>query len=797
MKMNKARIFLPTALAASVLLALATQAGAASLAPGQSATVNAGDVPERWSLNGATLTLNPGASSLDISAGGGSTVVMNQASVLTNRTNGAALEGPGSTLNVASSVVRNTAARALSVAWSCTSGGSCTSGKAVIAGSQLFGVGMGVSAAGGSTITLDATRVEAAAGTGTAAYDSGVGFFLFGNASATLQNGSTVVGDTYGIGASFVGPDPYAGPRGNIVIDNSVVQGLAGAAIYVESNRSGSPVLADFNVQNGGQLLSGDGNALHVVGDYASIGLAIDSAQIQGNILNEGASTVDVSLRNGARLTGSITNASSLGLADSEWLITADSSVGAMDLGNGAVAFQAPAAGGFSTLTVAGNYTGNGGTIQLNSALAGDGSPTNKLIVGGDTAGQTNIRVTNVGGAGAQTTSGVEVVSVAGASNGQFDLQGRAIGGQYEYFLVKDGSNWYLRSQSNAPVDPCQVDPSLPECGGTNPPVDPEIPPVDPVTPPVVPPVVPILRPEPGAYLANLAAAQGMFSLGYHDRHAGQNSGRAWVRVDGSRNGFAAMSRQLDVTGNSQAMTVGADLWRADNGSNAGVMLSSGNATSTSKSDVTRYYARGKVKGEALGLYGTLRYGNSDDPYAGLYVDGSVQRAQFRNRVEGLALDAERYDTRAWQGAVEAGYAFRLTTSDSSSIYLEPQVQVGYSRWDSYRHTESNGTAVAANNADGMFGRVGMRLSGVTTWKDSAAQVQPFLAMNWLHNRSEARISMDGEVVDARIPRTRAEVSAGASVKFSNGVGLWGSLSRQQGSGYHQTAARVGLSYDW
>lgn len=783
MNMNKARNVLPTALAASVLLAIAAQASAASLAPGESATVNPGDVPEDWALNGASLTLNPGSSALGITAFGGSTVDINQASVLGNGT--LDIRVNGTRLNISSSVLRNTAERALSVGWDSAAGG--IESQATISNSQLFGVGMGLSVTGGTTVVLDATRVEATAGGGSEVFDVGSGVLLFGGSDLSIQNGSAVVGTAYGIGALYdlVGlPDVL----GNVTIDSSIVQGLSGAAIYVESNGNWDPVRANFTIQNGGQLLGGDGNVLRVVGDEATVGLTVDNSQIQGNILSEGASVVDVSLRNGARLTGSITNATSLGLADSQWLMTADSSVGAMNLGNGTITFQAPAGGSFSTLTVAGNYTGSGGTIQLNSALAGDNSPTNKLVVGGDTSGQTNLRVTNVGGAGAQTATGIEVVSVAGASNGQFDLQGRAIGGQYEYFLVKDGSNWYLRSQSTVPpVDPCQANPSLPECGGT----------VPPIVPPVVPPVVPILRPEPGAYLANLAAAQGMFNLGYHERHAGQNSGRAWVRVDGSRNGFAAMSRQLDITGNSQALTVGADLWRADNGSNAGVMLSSGNATSTSKSDLTRYYARGKVKGEALGLYGTLRYGNSNDPYAGLYVDGSVQRAQFRNRVEGLALDAERYDTRAWQGAVEAGYAFRLATSASSSIYLEPQLQVGYSRWDSYRHTESNGTAVAANNADGMFGRVGMRLSGVTQWKGSAAQVQPFLAVNWLHNRSEAEITMDGEAVDARIPRTRGEVSAGASVKFANRVGLWGNVSRQQGSGYHQTAARIGLSYEW
>jgi autotransporter family porin len=357
------------------------------------------------------------------------------------------------------------------------------------------------------------------------------------------------------------------------------------------------------------------------------------------------------------------------------------------------------------------------------------------------------------------------------------------VGGQYEYFLFKgtgaDG-NWYLRSQLPTQPDPCEVDPTLPECN-----------PVDPVDP------VPVLRPEPGAYLANLQAAENMFRLGYHDRHAGQNSGRAWARVDGSRNGFDAVSQQLDIRGNSQALTVGADVWRHDSGSSVGVMLSTGNASSTSTNELTGYYARGKVKGEALGLYGTWRGGNGADPYAGFYVDGSVQRAQFRNRVEGIGLAGERYDSRAWQGAVETGYAFRVGGASNGGIYLEPQLQVGYSRWDGNNHTEANGTVVNAENADGLFGRAGLRLSGVTRWGNGAAEVQPYIAANWLHTRAESQISMDGEVVDARIPRSRGEFSAGATIRYANGMGIWGGLSLQRASGYHQNAAQVGVSYSW
>ncbi|WP_414606744.1 autotransporter outer membrane beta-barrel domain-containing protein, partial [Stenotrophomonas pavanii] len=66
--------------------------------------------------------------------------------------------------------------------------------------------------------------------------------------------------------------------------------------------------------------------------------------------------------------------------------------------------------------------------------------------------------------------------------------------------------NWYLRSQLPATPEPCAIDPSLPECSLVDPP-DPValVSPAEPLAP-VHPD--PVLRPEPGAYLANLQAAQ-------------------------------------------------------------------------------------------------------------------------------------------------------------------------------------------------------------------------------------------------------------------------------------------------
>jgi autotransporter family porin len=171
-------------------------------------------------------------------------------------------------------------------------------------------------------------------------------------------------------------------------------------------------------------------------------------------------------------------------------------------------------------------FTGNGGTLLFNTQLGDDTSLTDKLVIAGDADGQANVRVLNAGGAGAKTDRGIELIDIGGASNAQFDLVGRAVGGQYEYFLVKDANgNWYLRSELATTPDPCLADPSLPQCKPIIDPIDP----IDPITP------IPILRPETGAYLANQFALDQMLRHTYRDRQGGA------AAVDGIR-GWAPLT---------------------------------------------------------------------------------------------------------------------------------------------------------------------------------------------------------------------------------------------------------------
>ena len=629
---------------------------------------------------------------------------------------------------------------------------------AAISNSEIQG-STGVSISSGAELSVQATTIRGTDSSGAGARVS--------TSTFVATDGSLIEGARRGL-------ELNSGASGLAVarIDGSKVVSKGEEGIIVRGTAN-----ADISLTNGATIEAANGVLLNVErsSDDNRTNFTVDASSLTGDLVAGRGATMNVSLDNRSSLTGVITNGADVSLRGSNWMLTGDSSVATLSVLDGST-LQIGNGSSFNTLSIAGDYAGNGGTVVFNTVLAGDDSLSDRLVVGGDTSGNTAVRVNNVGGVGAQTNQGIELISVGGASNGQFELAGRAVGGQYDYFLFKgagaDG-NWYLRSQLPIEPEPCVVDPTLPEC-------QPE----------------PVVRPEGGAYLANLTAAQSMFRIGYHEREAGQNGGRGWARVDGSRTGFAAQAHQLDITGNSQAITLGADLVSGSNGSALGVMLASGNATSTSTNPLTGYYARGKVKGEALGLYGTWRT-RGEDPYAGFYVDGSLQRAQFRNRVEGVGLDAERYDSKAWQGALESGYAFPVGGRNGSSVYLEPQVQIGYNRWDSLRHTEANGTVVTSSDSDGLFGRLGVRLSGVTRWANGAAEVQPYLAAHWLHNRVESEIWMDDDRVDAHIPRSRAEVSAGASIKFNNGVGVWGGLSLQKSSDYHQTTAQLGVSYSW
>jgi outer membrane autotransporter protein len=173
-------------------------------------------------------------------------------------------------------------------------------------------------------------------------------------------------------------------------------------------------------------------------------------------------------------------------------------------------------------LTVAGNYVGAGGTLNLNTFLGADGSPSDQLVVNGGTAsGSSFLHITNVGGPGEETTANgilvVNAINSATTAASAFTLaNGELRAGAYDYDLFRGGlsgsdpQNWFLRSSFNGPSPP----------GPPPPPVVPPTPPPAPLPPGVA---FPIIGPELATYgvVQPLARELGLSILGTLDDRVG------------------------------------------------------------------------------------------------------------------------------------------------------------------------------------------------------------------------------------------------------------------------------------
>ncbi|MEN5261419.1 autotransporter outer membrane beta-barrel domain-containing protein [Stenotrophomonas hibiscicola] len=564
---------------------------------------------------------------------------------------------------------------------------------------------------------------------------------------------------------------------GLTLADGAVLYGGNGVALQLDAAVAGR---FDVALEN---------NAL-MVGD-----IVINPDDLAGGLVPQ--SDVYVQLGSGAVWNGTSDRVRALSMeAGSRWMLTGDAHIGTLSVTGGELALSDPLLGGFNTLTVEGDLHSEAASFIFRGALGGDDSAMDRLHVRGDSSGDAMVVVQNIGGLGAQTLEGITLIQVDGASAANYALAGRAVAGSYDYFLHKGGiaggeGNWYLRSQLPTVPDPCEVDPSQPGCV----PVDPTDP-VDPVDPinPILPP--PVLRPEAGAYLANQSAAINMFSHRLNDRigAVSLDEGRAaWARVGRQQADFSAVGGQLSIDGNTSVLQIGSELVRRGNAA-FGVMLGTGRADSSAVSDLTGYSAKGRVRGSAVGVYGTWL--QAADGTQGAYVDANLQHGRFDNRVQGIGLAPEHYDSRMASVSLETGYTFNVWQGAASALYVQPQLQLSHVDFRADRHVESNGTVIDHADAGGLSGRLGVRVFGHGIAADNA--VQPYLGVNWLRGSGASTLQFNGDTLGADVPRNRYEVQAGAELKLGQRWGAWGGLTVQRGDrGYRNVGGQLGLRKAW
>ncbi|MBB3656742.1 fibronectin-binding autotransporter adhesin [Rhizobium sp. BK650] len=577
-------------------------------------------------------------------------------------------------------------------------------------GSSVTGAGgVGVNLGGFATVANPASLINS--GTirgGNGATTTGEGVHLLTGATR-LENNGLIAGGSNSPAIGVQLPDA-------LIVNSGTIQAGAGAADAIHMNTAAGSITLELHAGS------------NIIGNVIASATLTDTLRLGGT----GSDSFDVSKIGAAQqyrnfdtfektgsstwlLTGNGTVATNWTIYDGT-LLVGDHSAPASVIGNitnfgrlggsgtiiGDVSNSGMVAPGNSigTLTISGNYTGNGGTLDIESVLGGDASPTDRLVVTGNTAGTTNVRVTNLGGGGAQTVEGIKIVDVGGTSAGTFSLLGdyvfqgdqAVVGGAYAYRLYQNGistpadGDWYLRS---ALIDPAGA-----------------------VIGPVYQPGVPLYEAYPQLLLAlnGLSTLQQRLGGRYWPGDSAAASARGpdnvWLRTEGMHAG-------IEPDKGTTVDSYDYNLFKLEGGldgelyQDKGDRLISGLTVhyGTISGSIDSLYGNGDIDASGFGLGATLTwYGDN-----GFYVDAQSQATWYDTDLKSDLVD----------GAMESGnngfgYALSLEAgrrfAASGPWSITPQAQLVYSSVDFDTFNDRFGARVSLHDCDSLLGRLGVAL---------------------------------------------------------------------------------------
>ncbi len=434
-----------------------------------------------------------------------------------------------------------------------------------------------------------------------------------------------------------------------------------------------------------------------------------------------------------------------------------------------------------STLTVTGAYVGSGGVLNLGTVLGGSNSLSDRLVLSGagaSASGKTTVRVTNLGGLGAQTTgNGIEVVSArngatttAQAGRDAFALaNGHVDAGAYEYRLyaadaLGAGENWYLRSETTL-VPPAAAD--------TTTTADSTVKLIFPQA------TVPTYRAEVPLFAA-LPAQLRQADLGMlgnlHRRIGDEPTGdadtrRSWARAVYSdldiRQGGVARARS---SGHVSGLQAGTDLlasgnWRA--GLYVGFLDGGADVGGNARGVVGRVGST-DLQSRYLGGYATWA------DASGLYTDAVLQAGRHRTTVRPDGNPNASGKAASLTASIEAGKSFPL----AANWRIEPQAQLIYQR--THFDDVLIGGANVRQHADGGFiGRLGVRIAGdIAT---GAGRLAPYGRVNFYRAAGGADVAeFVGPAATTRIASasgyTSGEVAVGFTLAVTPATSLYGEV---------------------
>ncbi len=616
--------------------------------------------------------------------------------------------------------------------------GSINPGSTVSAhSSDVSGSGYGISVGLWGALSIFNTDVRGFASQS----KSGQGIFVSG-ANVLIADNSHVTGDMNGIhlvDGSQAGI--LVGNKSVAVIDRSIVQGLAGAAIKV-NQRATFDIEADIAVQNHSELWAGNGNLLEVE-DHSTVNFNVDNSTLNGNLVADDTSTLNITLQNGAQLNGDIVNGNRLAITSgSHWQMQGDNAVRSLSLHGGRVSFVGE---GFHTLSL--TELSGGGTFGLRVDL--DNGVGDLIDVNGQASGQFGLRVRN---------TGVEVVSADMAplkvvhtegGDAQFSLLGGRVDlGAYSYLLEQQGNDWFIVGK-------------------------------DKVISPSTQSALALYSAAPAIWMSELSTLRSRMG---EVRASGRAGG--WMRAYGNRLN-ATTSDGVDYRQKQNGLSLGAD---------APVEVSSGQLVlgvlggySTSGIDLSRG-TTGKVDSYYAGAYATWL---SDDGY---YVDGVLKLNRFRNKADVAMSDASKakgdYTNNGVGGWVEFGRHIKL----ADDYFLEPFAQLSSVVVQGQELRLDNGMKAKNDHTQSVLGKVGTSLGRSVALKDGGV-LQPYVRVAIAQEFSRHNEVKANDVkFDNSLFGSRGELGAGVSVSLSERLKLHADFDYMKGRHIEQPwGANVGL----
>ncbi|HHW9168884.1 TPA: fibronectin-binding autotransporter adhesin ShdA [Salmonella enterica] len=616
--------------------------------------------------------------------------------------------------------------------------------------------------------------------------------------SATPAHGTF----TLGAGDSFEVTGVLGDKTGNGDWDGKSLTKLGAGKLTLSGANTYS---GDTNVQEGTLWLSGDGS-IGEMGSQQAVNVA-SGATFGGS--------------NGTTVNGKVTNEGTLVFGDSE-------ETGAIFTLNGDLINMGTMTSGSSsstpgnTLYVDGNYTGNGGSLYLNTVLGDDDSATDKLVITGDASGTTDLYINGIGD-GAQTTNGIEVVDVGGVSTSDaFVLKNEVNASLYTYRLYwnESDNDWYLASKAQSDDDDSGGD-DTPSDGGDD---GGNVTPPDDggdggnVTPPddggdggdVTPPddggdVAPQYRADIGAYMGNQWMARNLQMQTLYDREGSQYrnaDGSVWARFKAGKAESEAVSGNIDMDSNYSQFQLGGDILAWGNGQQSftvGVMASYINADTDSTgnrgADGSQFTSSANVDGYNLGVYAT--WFADAQTHSGAYVDSWYQYGFYNNSVESGDAGSESYDSTANAVSLETGYRYDIALSNGNTVSLTPQAQVVWQNYSADSVKDNYGTRIDGQDGDSWTTRLGLRVDG-KLYKGSRTVIQPFAEANWLHTSDDVSVSFDDATVKQDLPANRAELKVGLQADIDKQWSVRAQVAGQTGSNdFGDLNGSLNLRYNW